>query len=301
MRGATLRQLRAFSMVARHRSFGRAASELSVTRSAISMQIKELEEVMGLTLFGRGGRTAALTPAGELLLNDVNRALQALKDADEKLNRLRGRETGVVSIGMVSNAEYFVPRLLASFRAAHPEVDLRVSVANRENLLRQLANGEVVLAIMGQPPAELDLDAKPLADHPMGIVAAPNHTLADEREIPVATVAKHHFIVREQGSGTRAAMDRFFRAAGVAPAHALELAGNESIKQAVIANMGLSFLSLQAASLELRAGLLVCLDIVGLPLMRSWYVVNSPTESLNPAAQSFRSFILASGGRRSDP
>ena len=155
MRGATLRQLRAFSSVARHHSFQRAAAELHLTPSAVSLQIKELEQALKLPLFGRSGRTSCLTPAGELVLIDVNRALLALKDADDKLNRLRGEETGVVSVGMVSNAKYFLPRILAGFHSAHPRVELRVSVGNREQLLRQLSNSEVDFAVMGQPPASL--------------------------------------------------------------------------------------------------------------------------------------------------
>ena len=156
MQRATLRQLRAFSVVARQHSFSRAAAELHVTPSAVSLQIKELEHAVGVSLFGRG-KAASLTPAGELLLHDVNRALGALRDADEKLQRFRGRETGVVSIGMVSNAKYFLMRLLGSFHAAHPGVALRVSVGNREQLLRQLANREVDFVVTGSPPAGMEV------------------------------------------------------------------------------------------------------------------------------------------------
>ena len=173
MRGASLRQLRAFATVARHQSFARAAAELHLTPSAVSLQIKELEQTVGLPLFGRCGKAPCLTRAGELLLVDVRRALLALQDADDTLARLQGREAGAVAIGMVSNAEYFLPRLLARFHEAQAGVELRVSVGNREQLLRQLANNEVDLAVMGEPPRELDIQSEGLATQPLGILAAP--------------------------------------------------------------------------------------------------------------------------------
>jgi DNA-binding transcriptional LysR family regulator len=293
MRGVTLRQLTAFSVVARHRSFARAALELHVTRSAVSMQIKELEQQVGLALFGRARKTAVLTPGGELFLRDVNRALHALNDAQEKINQLRGRETGLVSVGMVCNAEFFLPRVLATFRAAHPRVELRVSVSNRAKLLRQLADGDITLAVMGEPPEDTDVEAATLAEQPLGIVAAPEHKLARTRDISAATVARQAFIVRERGSGTRAATDRFFRESGHIPRYAMELAGNESVKQVVMGNMGLAFLSLQTAALELQTGKLVALDVIGLPIMRRWHVVHLRDEALSSAAASLRNAIVA--------
>lgn len=295
MRGASLRQLRAFAAVARHHSFVRAAAELHLTPSAISLQIKELEQAVGLSLFGRSGRAASLTRAGELLLVDVSRALLALKDAEDTLCRLRGAETGVVSIGIVSNANYFMPRLLARFHRTHPSVELRVVVVNREQLVRQIGNGEIDLAIMGEPPTDLATRFDPLAVQPLGIVAAPEHPLANRRSIPPAELGGWDFIVREAGSGTRAAMDQFFREANIAPPRVMELTSNETIRQAVIANMGLAFLSFHMASVELRHGQLVALDVVGLPLMRRWNVVSLETRQLTEAAELLRRFIIELG------
>ena len=296
MRGATLRQLRAFSLVARHHSFGRAAAELHLTPSAVSLQIKDLEQIVGLPLFGRNGRASQLTAAGDILLADVNRALRALKDADDAVNRLRGRETGVVSVGMVINAKYFTPRLLASFHAAHPGVELRVLVGNREQLLRHLAHGEVDFAIMGQPPRDLGARSELLGPQPLGIIAAPDHRLAQRRAISPESLATHEFIVREVGSGTRATMDRFFQEAHISPPHVIELPSNESIKQAVLGNMGLAFLSLHTAGLELQTGMLVALDVVGLPVIRNWHGGRLENEPLSEAADSLRNYIVTHGG-----
>jgi DNA-binding transcriptional LysR family regulator len=295
VRGATLRQLRAFSVVARHRSFVRAAAELHLTPSAVSLQIKELEQTVGLPLFGRAGRSSNLTRAGELLLVDVNRAFLALKDADDTLSRLCGRETGAVSVGMVSNATYFLPRLLANFHTAHPNIELQVSVANREQLLKKLSSNEIDFAVMGQPPRKFDAPFEVFANQHLGIIAAPDHPLARERDICAALLADYEFVVREPGSGTRAAMDRFFNQAEIAPRQLMELANNESIKQAVIANMGLAFLSLETATLELSNQLLVALDVVGLPLMCSWHVVRGGPEPLGAAAESLWRYIVELG------
>ncbi len=295
VRGASLRQLRAFAAVARHHSFVRAAAELHLTPSAISLQIKELEQAVGLSLFGRSGRAASLTRAGELLLVDVSRALLALKDAEDTLCRLRGAETGVVSIGIVSNANHFMPRLLARFHRAHPSVELRVAVVNREQLVRRLANGEIELAIMGEPPTDFTTRFEALAVQPLGILAAPEHVLASRRSIPAAELEGWDFVVREAGSGTRAAMDQFFREANIAPPRVMELNSNETIRQAVIANMGLAFLSFHTAAVELRHGQLVALDVVGLPLMRRWNVVSLDARQLTEAAESLRRFIIELG------
>jgi DNA-binding transcriptional LysR family regulator len=297
MKGATLRQLRAFSLVAHHCSFWRAAAELHLTPSAVSLQIKELEQTLGMPLFARDGKAVSVTRTGEMLLVDVNRALLALRDADDTLARLHGRESRLVTIGMVSNAKYFLPRVLAQFRTAHPGVELRLSVGNREQLVRQLACGAVELAVMGSPPGELDTSAAAFAPQPLGIIAAPEHPLARVRSIPVSTLAKFEFVVREPGSGTRAAMDRFFNEAQVTPIHVMEMSSNEAIKQAVMANMGLAFVSLQTASLELQSSLLVAADVVGLPVSRRWYVVHLRHEPLSDAAASLRQMIIAHGER----
>jgi DNA-binding transcriptional LysR family regulator len=287
--------LRAFAAVARHHSFSRAAAELHLTPSAISLQIKDLEQIVGLSLFGRSGRAAALTRAGQILLVDVSRALLALKDADDTLNRLRGAESGVVTIGIVSNANYFMPRLLARFQSVHPNVELRVCVGNRQQLMRQLADREIDLGIMGEPPADFETRHDLLAPQPFGIVAPPEHPLALERAIPAEALASQAFLVREMGSGTRAAMDEFFAAAQVSPHRIMELASNETIKQSVIANMGLAFLSFHTAAVELQSGQLAVLDVVGLPLIRRWNVVSLDNALQNEAAESLRRFIVELG------
>ena len=295
MRGATLKQLRAFSLVARHMSFAKVATTLHLTPSAVSLQIKDLEMALGVQVFARRGQAVTLTPAGELLLGDVQRALSALQDAEDKLTRLRGQARDRVSIGMVSSAEYFLPRLLADFHQLRSDVDLRIAVGNRQQLLERLCRGEVDFAVMGTPPPDLDARAEPFASQPLAVVAAPSHVLSGARAIPARHLGSHAFVVREKGSGTRAAMERFFREEQIEPPSVMEMTSNESIKQAVIARMGLAFLSLHCAGRELRESSLIKLDVVGLPLIRRWFVVGVCAAPLHEAAQSVHRYILDHG------
>jgi DNA-binding transcriptional LysR family regulator len=259
------------------------------------MQIKELEAAVELPLFERAGRSVRLTMPGEYFLVYARRALATMKEAGDAMAKLRRVQGGRVTIGMVSTAKYFLPRMLARFRQQHPGVEMRLASGNREQLSKLLHDNEVDLAVMGRPPRELDTRAEPFAAHPLAGIASPEHPLARRREIPAKALAGEEFIVREPGSGTRAAMEHYFRDQKIAPAQAMEMSSNETIKQAVIANMGLAFLSLHTVALELSAGQLAVLDVAGLPLVRRWYIVNIQGKPLSPAAEAFRYFVLDQG------
>jgi DNA-binding transcriptional LysR family regulator len=298
MKGVTLRQLRVFVAAARHLSFGKAAEELHLTPPAISMQIKELEDQVGLPLFDRSGRSVALTVTGEYLLVYARKILATLKDAEDAVARFRGLQTGRLTIGMVSTAKYFVPRLMARFRTEHPGVEVRLAIGgNREQLAGLLRANEVDLAIMGRPPREMATRAEPFAVHPHVIVTPPDHPLARIGHAPAAALADYEFLIREEGSGTRAAMEKFFADHRLQPRIAMEMPSNETIKQAVMAGIGISFLSLHTIGIELKAGLIAVPDIEDLPVLRRWYVVNTLAKTLSPAAEAFRYFILEEAER----
>jgi LysR family transcriptional regulator, low CO2-responsive transcriptional regulator len=292
MKGLTIRQLQVFVCAARHLSFARAAEELHLTQPAISMQVKELESVVGLPLFDRGGRRIGLTTPGEYFLVHARRMLAALKDAADTMARMKGVESGRLTIGIVSTAKYFVPRLLAEFRREHPAIELRLEVGNRQVLVGRLQNNEVDLAIMGTPPRELDTRAEPFAANPLVMIAAPEHPLTRLSQVPAALLGNEVFLVREPGSGTRASMEIFLKERRIHPATMVEMASNETIKQAVMADMGVSMLSMHTIGLELKAGVIKMLEVDGLPLLRRWHVVNMSAKLLSPAAEAFRYFIL---------
>ena len=297
MRNVTLRQMRVFAVVARQLSFTRAARELHLTQPAVSQQIKLLEQEVGLPLFEKIGHRVQLAPAGEELLRYANQTIELLREAAESLAAMRGLRRGVLKLGAVSTAKYFAPSLLSAFTPAYPEVTIKFSVGNREEIIKQLAANEIDLVIMGRPPRELDTIAEPFAKHPLIIIAGPGHPLAARRHIPLRQLASQQFIIREEGSGTRASMEYVFRERQVPFRVSMEVSSNETIKQAVMAGMGISFISAHTVGLELATHKLITLDVAGLPIVRDWYVIHLREKRLSPIAAAFRSFLLSHAGR----
>jgi DNA-binding transcriptional LysR family regulator len=296
VRNVTLRQMKVFAAVARHLSFTRAARELHLTQPAVSQQVKLLEQEVGLPLFEKIGRKVQLAPAGAELLRYATQAIELLREAGESLAAMRGLKRGVLKLGAVSTAKYFAPSLLSAFTPAYPEVTIKFGVGNRLEIIKQMAANEIDLVIMGRPPRELDTIAEPFARHPLIIIAAPDHPLAGKRRIPLKQLASEQFLIREEGSGTRASMEHVFRERQVPFRVSMEVSSNETIKQAVMAGMGISFISAHTVGLELAAGRLVLLDVIGLPIMRDWYVMHLREKQLSPIAAAFRLFLLARAG-----
>lgn len=291
----TFRQLRVFAEVVRHGSVKRAAEALHLTPPAVSMQIKEVESQVGLPLFDRVGRQLSLSTAGEYFLVYARRLLGTLKEADDAMARFRGVESGLLTIGIVSSAKYFLPQLLAQFRAEHPAVEVRLRLGNREQLAALMQANEVDLSVMGRAPKEWPSRAEPFAMHPHVLVTAPNHPFAKAENVPAAALAREGFIVREPGSGTRAALEEFLTAHHLQPMFIMEIANDEAIKQAVMAGLGVSLVSLHTIGLEWRSGLIAAPHVEGLPLMRRWHLVNAAAKMLSPAAEAFRYFMLDRG------
>jgi DNA-binding transcriptional LysR family regulator len=295
MLNVSIRQLRVFAAVARNLSFARAAEELHLTPPAVSMQVRELETAVGMQLFDRGGKRISLTTGGEYFLLHARRVLGSLKDAEDTIARLKGVRAGKVTVGMVSTAKFFLPRLLAGFLRDHPGVEFELAESNRDGLIDLLHRNEVDLAVMGTPPKDLDTRSEPFAAHPLGIVAAPEHPYATLSEVPSALLARDRFLVRETGSGTRASMERYFESQRIAPVRAMELRSNETIKQAAVANLGLAFLSLHTTALEVASGLLRVLEVPGLPMVRRWQLVRLSAKLLSPPAEALRYYVLEEG------
>ncbi len=295
MKDATVRQLQIFEAAARALSFSRAAQELYLTQPAVSMQMRQLEHFAGVPLFERTGRRLHLTSAGEELVMHARAVLRALEDADEVFAAMKGLRGGRVRLSVVSTAKYFAPRLIARFTHSHPGVQMRLQADNREAVVRTLAANDVDLALMGRPPEESDVVATPFADHPLVVIAPPDHPLARRRSVPLEALAGETFLVRELGSGTRTAMERFFQEHRIPLRIGLEMPSNETIKQAVMAGLGLSFISLHTIALELSARALAIVRAPGLPVMRQWYVVHRRAKRLSPAADAFKAFVLEHG------
>ncbi len=297
LRHTSLRRLRVFESVARHASFSRAAAELHLTQPAVSMQVQQLEAEVGLPLLEHMGRRLDVTPAGREVVACTRDLLERLRVAAGSLEALKGTGAGELAISTVSTAKYHVPKLLAEFRRIYPAVRVRLSVSNREAVVRDLAENTVDLAVMGTPPRGLDTVAVAFARHPIAIVAAPDHPLAQRQRVPLARLAQDTFIIRERGSGTRNAMERFFGRQRFVPRETIEMSSNETIKQAVMAGMGVSFISMHTVGLELAARRLVALKVTGTPVMRDWYVIHRERKRLSPIAQAFKAFLIERGAR----
>jgi len=297
LKRVTLRQLRIWSLVAEHLSFSKAARELHLTQPAISIQVKQLQESAGVPLFELIGKKIHLTEAGRELARYAASMSDLLREAEETLASHRGITGGVVRIGVVSTAKYFAPSMLAAFTRLHPDVRMNLTVANREDIIRVLADNAIDLAIMGRPPKGLRTVAVPFAKHPLVIIAPAHHPLAGRLSIPLKQLADETFLMRESGSGTRMSMERTFKDRGVPYRMGMEISSNETIKQAVMAGLGVAFLSAHTVGLELGAGRLVVLDVTGLPIMRDWYVIHLKDKRLTPVGAALKEFLLANGAR----
>lgn len=292
IRSLTLRQLQIFIVASRHSSFARAAEELHLTQPAISMQIRQLEDAIGLALFERVARRLMLTEAGERLTHHASRILGEIKDAEDAMMSLQLADSGSISVGIVSSATHFAPKLLALYSRQYPKVDVHFSVGNRESLLRLLQDNAIDLALMGRPPAELDALVEPLARHPQVVIAPSDHPLASARRFDLQELRGDTFLLREPGSGTRMAAEEMFRQHLFIPKKIVTLGSNETIKQAVIAGMGVSLISLHTLQLELRTAELALLDVNGTPIERTWQIVHMRSKQLSPTCKVFRRFLL---------
>jgi DNA-binding transcriptional LysR family regulator len=292
----TLRQLQTFIEVAKESSVTRAASRLFVTQPAVSMQLKQLEEAFGVALVEPIGRNIRLTHAGRDFLDHANAALGALKDLEATMADHVGMKQGRLDLAVVTTAKYFVPMLLMRFRTLHPGIEVALQVENRERVVGMLSRNEVDLVVMGRPPDGLPCDATPFATNPLGVLCSPDHPLASLKKVRFESVAACEFLVREDGSGTRAAMERLFAKHRAEMKVTMELPSNETIKRAVMAGMGLGFLSLRTVRLELSSGHLKLLDVPGLPLLGYWCVTHLEHKKLSPAARAFKAFLIEQGG-----
>ena len=296
MRNYTLKQIQTFIEVARERSVSKAAERLFVTQPAVSMQLRQLEDAFGIALVEPSGRNIQLTRAGQDFLTHAIAAMGQLKDLESAMAEHVGLRKGHINLAIVSTAKYFVPMLLVQFGKQYPGVDISLRIDNRENILGMLSRNEADLVIMGRAPKTLDCIAVPFATNPMAIVSAHDHALTRAKHISFSTLANCQFVVREQGSGTRAAMERLFAQNEVSLKVVMEMPSNETIKQAVMAGMGMSFLSMRTVRHELASGHMALLDVVGMPMVGHWYITHLHNKRLAPASKAFKEFLIEQGG-----
>ena len=288
----TLRHLRIFEAVARCGSISRAATEVHLTQPAVSMQIKQLEELIGIPLLEQVGKRMFLTEAGEELREHARDIAARVAEVNVAMDQFRGLERGLLRLAVVSTANYFLPAVIAEFNRMHPGVRVSLQVANRDSVLSALADNSTDLAITGRPPEGLDAVAQHFMDNPLVVIAAPSHPLTAMASIPLQLMMQESLVVREAGSGTRAAMERHLASQGAVYRAGCECSTNEALKQAVRAGLGLGVVSVQAIELELQTGCLAVLPVEGFPIVRKWYVLHRNHKRLTDAARTFREMLL---------
>jgi DNA-binding transcriptional LysR family regulator len=296
-RNVTLRQLRVLAAVVRAGSITAAAQRLNVSPPAITLQMQLLQDQARLPLIVRSAAGTVATDAGAEILRTIDQIETLLEDCNAALAAIAGSQRGSVTVGVVSTAKYFAPRVLGDFVRAHPGLDLRLFIGNRADMINGLQQCEIDIAVMGRPPEALDVNSTVIGDHPHVIIAAPDHPFAGLKLIEPARLKDEVFLVREPGSGTRALMEKFFAEAGIAPRIGMQISSNETIKQAVIGGLGIAFISGHTIDSSLITQSLSILPVEGLPIIRQWCIVHLRQRRLMPAVKAIRDFFIAESGR----
>lgn len=289
----TLRQLQVFRAVCETRSYSRAAEEMALTQPAVSLQIRQLEELVGQPLFEYVGKKLYLTDAAEALRRAGADIFGRLESLDMQLSDLQGSLQGQLSLTVESSAQYFVPHLFGEFRREHPEVGLQLTVASHAQVLRRLGVSRDELMILSQVPTGMNLEFNPFLTNQIVAVAPPEHPLCQRESLSLAELTAWPLLVREPGSGTRQACEAFCHDKRAHFAQTLQLGSLEAQRAGVLAGLGLALLPRHAVSLELASGRLRELPVVELPLQHSWCVVHPRDRRLSPVASAFVEFIRA--------
>lgn len=298
LRDVTLKQLRVLAAVAKSGKITGAASALGVTPPAVTLQLQQLERSVNLPLFDRSHVGLRPTDAGLYMLDVAARITSTLEECGDALRELQGLGRGRVSIGVVSTTKYFAPLALAEFARSHPGVEMELLVANRDDTIAMLTSFKLDMAIMGRPPqTPFELEQQVMGDHPHVIVAPPSHRLASKRQVVLRSLVHDKFLLREPGSGTRILTDQLFAKAGLAPTFGMEFGSNETIKQAVMAGLGVAFISGHTVASEVEQGRLVVLPVKGLPLVGKWYVIRAKAKHLLPAGFALWNFLVKDGAK----
>lgn len=288
----TIRQLQIFEFVAKHLSYTRAAEVLHLSQPAISMQIKQLESEFDMPLFERMGKTLYLTDAGRELLNYARSISQQLIELDDVMREMRGSQRGRLSIAVASTANYFALKLLGEFYRRFSGTTISLDVTNRARLLTHLNDNTVDMVIMGRPPEGMDVDATPFLDNPLVVIAPKEHALAGQKLIPLSVLQQETFIMREHGSGTRIAMERFFEENGYSISSVMEMNSNEAINQAVEAGLGLGIVSRHSLEQGLALERLVILEVESFPIERHWYLVHRRGKRFTALSLAFKQLVI---------
>ena len=293
-RRITFRQLETFAAVSRLNSFTKAADALHLTQPAVSIQVKQISDTIGLALFEQTGRDIALTPAGEELVKTVRSLDDIWNRFESAIDDLKGMKRGKLRVALVTTAKYFLPRMLGDFCKRYPEIDIELEIANREKIIERLRNNQDDLYVMSYPPNDLDIVGQPFLDNEYVVVAPAAHWAAG-KPVSLQELASEPFLLREQGSGSRHVIDQHMRECNTPLKVRLALASNEAIRELVASGMGLSILSRHALGYDPERDGLAILNVTGFPLKQAWSVVHLRSKILSLPARAFLDELLSQG------
>jgi DNA-binding transcriptional LysR family regulator len=297
LRSLSLRQLRAFAATIRTGSVTAAAQELCVTPPAVTTQLKILERSVGAPIYTRDRDGLEATQVGQELLEAAYDMDAVVERCRNRIEALQAGATGAVTLGVVSTGKYFAPRLVASFMETHPDIRVRLSIGNRDDIISGLERRQYDLAIMGRPPKHVEVTQEVLGEHPYLLVAHPESWLVKKDRVEPEDLHACTFLTREEGSGTRTLMWRFLdRLESERPFEVYEMGTNETIKQAVMAGLGIAVISGHTVHTELAEGKLATVNAPGLPIIRHWYLIRRADREPTTTARVFQEFVLSRRG-----
>lgn len=287
----TFHQCKVFESIAHEKSITRAAKKMFLTQPAVSNLLKQLEESFNAELTNVVGKTVYLTHAGEKLLDACIDIRHRLEKLEYDLSNLETSDVGSLSITVVTTAKYFIPKLLGNFKKDYPNIRFELHVVNRTAALSRLHENLDDFVIMSQPPKNKSLFIQDFFKDSLVVVASPDSRLADCKKINLEDLSEQEWIMREKGSGTKIAVDKIFKERKIKPNVTMLISNNESIKQLVAANMGISIIPLQSIELELKMGKIVILDVKGFPKKHEWYLVKNRSKEPSPIVNAFLKYI----------
>ena len=288
----TFRQLEILLAVYEQGGVSAAAEYLHLTQPSVSMQLKKLSEALDTQLYQRVGRRQVFTESGEAVVAAARDILARFDHLDAQLADFRGLRAGTLRVAVVTTSKYFIPHLLGSFCEQYPEIDVQFRVGNRHQIINRLHEGLDDLYVFSHPPEHEDIAASDFLPNPLVAIAPEGHPLAKRKALKLEHLANQPFLMREPGSGTRYAIEKYFREQGVELSVRMTIESNEAIKHAVMSGLGISILSAHTLAFGGRAGLIE-LRVKGLPIRSRWYLVRQRQKSPSIPASAFLDYLEA--------
>jgi DNA-binding transcriptional LysR family regulator len=288
----TFKQMRLFLALADTLSVTKASQKMGITQPTASMQLKEIAESIGFPLFEVINKKVHLTEMGEKLALTARAMLNEWQSFEQSTEQLRGLYGGSIKVAVVSTAKYFIPKLLGSFYALYPHIDIALEVLNRDGVIKRLQDNKDDLYIMSRPPKEIDIQEEMFMSNPLVIIAHKSHPLSEKNNISIDALKDERFILRENGSGTRLFTEQHFKKKKFKPKILLELGSNEAIKKSVEGRLGLAVISRHAIEeYDLQKNLSI-LEVKDFPIASNWFIVNLKGKRFSPIALAFHNHLI---------